>query len=113
MDQVWDRYIKKGIKQRMEIVLEGKWVESEDELKLCQQNNGNWEDIYKHGIRVEDLEEKELSENTQRLAGLSIPKEFNDAYEKICCFSSSNYLFNQNQGITSGLPNDCQNQNGI
>ena len=47
MDQVWDSYIEKGIKQRMEIVLEGKLVESEDELKLLQQNNGNREDKYK------------------------------------------------------------------
>ncbi|MBW0571983.1 hypothetical protein O181_111698 [Austropuccinia psidii MF-1] len=39
MDQIWDRYIQKGIKQRMEIFLQGKSVESEDELKLCQQNN--------------------------------------------------------------------------
>ncbi|MBW0538021.1 hypothetical protein O181_077736 [Austropuccinia psidii MF-1] len=30
MAQVWDRYIKKGIKQRMEIVLEKQLVESED-----------------------------------------------------------------------------------
>ncbi|MBW0536431.1 hypothetical protein O181_076146 [Austropuccinia psidii MF-1] len=47
MHQVWDGYIKKGIKQRMEIVLEGKLVESEDKLNLCQQKNGNWEDKYK------------------------------------------------------------------
>ncbi|MBW0503627.1 hypothetical protein O181_043342 [Austropuccinia psidii MF-1] len=113
MDQLWDRYIKKGIKQRMEIVLEGKLVESEDELKLCQQNNGNWEDKYKKGRRFEDLEEGELSENTQRLAGISILEEFNDAYDQMCCFSSSTDLFNQNQGIKSELPNDCQNQNGI
>ncbi|MBW0574747.1 hypothetical protein O181_114462 [Austropuccinia psidii MF-1] len=36
MDQVWDSYFKKGIKQKMERVLERKLVESEDELKLCQ-----------------------------------------------------------------------------
>ncbi|MBW0582053.1 hypothetical protein O181_121768 [Austropuccinia psidii MF-1] len=113
MDQVWDSYIKKGIKQRMEIVLEAKLVESEDELKLCQQNNGNWEDKYKQSRMFEDLEEGELSENTQRLAGLSIIEEFNDAYDQICCLSSSTDLFNQNQGVTSGLPNDSQNQNGI
>ncbi|MBW0538654.1 hypothetical protein O181_078369 [Austropuccinia psidii MF-1] len=35
MYQVWDRYIKKGIKQRIKIVLEVKLGESEDELKLC------------------------------------------------------------------------------
>ncbi|MBW0552529.1 hypothetical protein O181_092244 [Austropuccinia psidii MF-1] len=104
---------KMEIKQRMEIVLEGKLVESEDELKLCQQNNGNWEDKYKQSRMFEDLEEGELSENTQRLTGLSILEEFNDAYDQICCFSSSTDLFNQNQGITSGLPNDSQNQNGI
>ncbi|MBW0579726.1 hypothetical protein O181_119441 [Austropuccinia psidii MF-1] len=68
MDQVWDSYIKKGIKQRMEKVLEVKFVESEDELKLCEQNNGNWEDKNKQCRRFEDLEEGELSENTQRLA---------------------------------------------
>ncbi|MBW0549254.1 hypothetical protein O181_088969 [Austropuccinia psidii MF-1] len=61
----------------------------------------------------EDLEEGELSENTQRLAGLSILEEFNDAYDQICFLSSSTDLFNQNQGITSELPNDSQNQNGI
>ncbi|MBW0516453.1 hypothetical protein O181_056168 [Austropuccinia psidii MF-1] len=94
MDQVWDTYIKKGIKSRMEIVLKGKLVESEDELKLCQQNNGNWEDKYKQGRRFEDLEEGELSENTQRLAGLSILEELNDSYNQICCFSSSTELFN-------------------
>ncbi|MBW0576769.1 hypothetical protein O181_116484 [Austropuccinia psidii MF-1] len=97
----------------MEIVLEGKLVESEDELKLCQQNNGNWEDKYKQSRKFEDLEEGELSENTQRLAGLSILEEFNNAYDQICCFSSSTDLFNQNKGITSELPNDSQNQNGI
>ncbi|MBW0539416.1 hypothetical protein O181_079131 [Austropuccinia psidii MF-1] len=113
MDQVWDSYIKKGIKQRMEIVLDGRLVESEDELKLCQQNNGNWEDKYKQSRKFEDLEEGELSENTQRLAGLSILEEFNHAYDQIFCFSSATDLFNQNKGITSELPNDSQNQNGI
>ncbi|MBW0469063.1 hypothetical protein O181_008778 [Austropuccinia psidii MF-1] len=68
MNQVWDRYIRKGIKQRMEIVLEGILVESEDKLKLCQQNNGNWGDKYKQGRRFEDLEEGDLSENRQRLS---------------------------------------------
>ncbi|MBW0467851.1 hypothetical protein O181_007566 [Austropuccinia psidii MF-1] len=34
MNQVWDRDIKKRIQQRMEIVPEGKLVESEDDLKL-------------------------------------------------------------------------------
>ncbi|MBW0477888.1 hypothetical protein O181_017603 [Austropuccinia psidii MF-1] len=102
MDQVWDSYIKKGIKQRMEIVLEGKFAESEDELSLCQKrNNGNWEDKYKQGRRFEDLEEGELSENTQRLAGLRILEELNNSYNQICCCSSSTYLFNQNQRITS------------
>ncbi|MBW0530048.1 hypothetical protein O181_069763 [Austropuccinia psidii MF-1] len=61
MDQVWDRYIKKGIKQSMEIVLEVKLVEAEDELKLCQQNKGNLEDKYKKGRRFEELEEGDLS----------------------------------------------------
>ncbi|MBW0574310.1 hypothetical protein O181_114025 [Austropuccinia psidii MF-1] len=65
MHQVWDSYIKKGIKKRMEIVPEGKLEESEDELKLCQQNNVNWEDKYKQSRKFEDLEEGELSENTQ------------------------------------------------
>ncbi|MBW0507827.1 hypothetical protein O181_047542 [Austropuccinia psidii MF-1] len=74
MDQVCDRYIKKGIEQGMEIVLEEKLVESGDDLKLCQQNNGNCEDKYKQGRRFEDLEGGELLENTQRLARLSILK---------------------------------------
>ncbi|MBW0568071.1 hypothetical protein O181_107786 [Austropuccinia psidii MF-1] len=47
------------------------------------------------------------------LAGLSILEEFNDSYDQTCCFSSSTDLFNQNQGITSGLTNDSQNQLGI
>ncbi|MBW0585376.1 hypothetical protein O181_125091 [Austropuccinia psidii MF-1] len=97
----------------MDIVLEGKLVESENELNLCQQNRGNLEDKAKQGRISEDLEEGELSENTQRLAGLRILEEFNYAYDQICCFSSSTDLYNQNQGITSGLPNDCQNQKGI
>ncbi|MBW0523059.1 hypothetical protein O181_062774 [Austropuccinia psidii MF-1] len=113
MNQVWNREIKKGIQQRMEIVPEGKLVKSEDHLKLYQQNNGDLEDKYKQGRIFEDLEEVELSENTQRLPGLSILQEFNDAYDHICCFSSSTDLFNQNKGITSGLTNDSQNQNGI
>ncbi|MBW0593952.1 hypothetical protein O181_133667 [Austropuccinia psidii MF-1] len=107
MDQVWDRNIQKRIEQKMET------AESEDELKLCQQNNGNWEDKYKKSRKFEDLEEGDLSENTQRLAGLSILEEFNDAYDQICCLSSSTDLFNQNQGITFALPNDSQNKNGI
>ncbi|MBW0484066.1 hypothetical protein O181_023781 [Austropuccinia psidii MF-1] len=113
MDQVWDRYIKKGIKQRMEIVLEGTLVESEDELRSYQQNNVNWEDKYKQGRIFEDLEEGELSENTQRLGVLSILEEFNDLYDKMCCFSSSTDFINQNQGISSGLPNDFQKKSGI
>ncbi|MBW0526337.1 hypothetical protein O181_066052 [Austropuccinia psidii MF-1] len=118
MDQVWDRDLTKGTKKRMEIVPEGKLVESDNKLKLYQQNNSNWEDKYKQGRRFEDLEEQDLSENTQRLSGLSILEEFNDSYEKICCFlkislSSSTYLFNQNQGITSGLTNGSQKQNRI
>ncbi|MBW0514066.1 hypothetical protein O181_053781 [Austropuccinia psidii MF-1] len=103
MNQVWDIDIKKGIKQRMEIVPEGKLVESEDDLKLYQQKNGYLEDKYKQGRIFEDLEEGELSENTQTLAGLSILEEFNDAYDQIFCLSSSTDLFNQNKGITSGL----------
>ncbi|MBW0500370.1 hypothetical protein O181_040085 [Austropuccinia psidii MF-1] len=113
MDQAWDKDIQKGIKQRMEIVLEERLVELEDELKLCQQNNGNWEDKYKQGRIFEDLEEGELSENTQRLAGLSILEEFDDDYDQICGFSGSTDLSNQNEGLISGLPNDCQNQDGI
>ncbi|MBW0530799.1 hypothetical protein O181_070514 [Austropuccinia psidii MF-1] len=97
----------------MEIALEGKLVESEYELKLCQQNNKNWEDEYKQGKRFEDLEGGELSENTQRLAGLSILEEFNDSYDQIFFFSSPTDLFNQNQGVKSELPNDFQNQNRI
>ncbi|MBW0490972.1 hypothetical protein O181_030687 [Austropuccinia psidii MF-1] len=118
IDQVWDRDIKKGIRQRMEILPEGRFVEPEEDLKLYQQNNGNWENKYKQRRRFEDLEEGELSENTQRLAGISILEEFNDAYEQIFCFSnislsSSADSFNQNQGIGSRLTNDSQNQNGI
>ncbi|MBW0491833.1 hypothetical protein O181_031548 [Austropuccinia psidii MF-1] len=76
----------------MEIVPEGKLVESEDELKLYQHNNGDLKDKYKQEKIFEDLEEGELSENTQRLAGLSILEKFNDAYDKIFCFSSSTDL---------------------
>ncbi|MBW0569378.1 hypothetical protein O181_109093 [Austropuccinia psidii MF-1] len=90
-----------------------KETESEDDLKLYQQNNGYLEDKYKQGRIFEDLEEGDLSENTQRLAGLSILEEFDDAYDQICYLSSSTDLFNRNQGITPGLPNDSQNQNGI
>ncbi|MBW0533238.1 hypothetical protein O181_072953 [Austropuccinia psidii MF-1] len=79
MDQVWDRNIQKRIEQKMET------EESEDDLMLYQQNNGDLEDKYKQGRIFEDLEEGELSENTQRLAGLSILEEFNDAYDQICC----------------------------
>ncbi|MBW0581016.1 hypothetical protein O181_120731 [Austropuccinia psidii MF-1] len=86
IDQVWDKAIWKGIKQRMEIVEEAKLVESEDCLKLYQQNNGDLEDKYKQGRIFEDLEEGELSENTQRPAGISIREEFNDAYDQICSF---------------------------
>ncbi|MBW0573252.1 hypothetical protein O181_112967 [Austropuccinia psidii MF-1] len=118
IDQVGDRDIEKGVKQRMETVPEGELVESEDDLKLSQQNNVNWEDKYKQERRFEDLEEGDLSKNTQRLAGLSILEEFNDVYEKICCFSSNSFpsstdLINQNPGITSELTNGSQNQNGI
>ncbi|MBW0582793.1 hypothetical protein O181_122508 [Austropuccinia psidii MF-1] len=88
-------------------------VESEDELKLCQQNNGNWEDKYKQGRIFEDLEEGELSENTKGLGGISILEEFNNAYDQICLFSRSTDLFNQNQGVTSELKSDFQKQNGI
>ncbi|MBW0512602.1 hypothetical protein O181_052317 [Austropuccinia psidii MF-1] len=54
IDQVGDKDIQKGIKQRMEIV-EVKVVESEDDLKLYQQNNGDLEDKYKQGRIFEDL----------------------------------------------------------
>ncbi|MBW0555881.1 hypothetical protein O181_095596 [Austropuccinia psidii MF-1] len=107
MDQVWDKNIQKRIEQRMET------VESKDDLTLYQQNHGDLEDKYKQGRIFEDLEEGELSENTQRLAGLNILQGFNYSYDQICCFSSSTYLFNQNKGITTGLTNDSQNQNGI
>ncbi|MBW0562228.1 hypothetical protein O181_101943 [Austropuccinia psidii MF-1] len=107
MDQVWDRNIQKRIEKKMET------AESEDDLKLYQQNNGDLEDKYKQGRIFEDLEEGELSENTQRLAGLSILEEFNDAYDQICRFSSSTDFYNQNKGIKYGLTNDSQNQNGI
>ncbi|MBW0548787.1 hypothetical protein O181_088502 [Austropuccinia psidii MF-1] len=55
MDQVWDRNIQKRIEQKMET------AESEDDLKLYQQNNGDLEDKYKQGRIFEDLEEGELS----------------------------------------------------
>ncbi|MBW0573887.1 hypothetical protein O181_113602 [Austropuccinia psidii MF-1] len=97
----------------MEIVAEGKLLESEDDLKLYQQSNGDFKDKYKQGRISEDLEEGEVSENTQRLSGLSILEEFNDAHDQICFFSSSTDLFDQNQGTTSQFPNDSQNQNGI
>ncbi|MBW0580112.1 hypothetical protein O181_119827 [Austropuccinia psidii MF-1] len=100
--KVWDKDLQKGIKQRMEIVAEGKLVQSEDDLKLYQQNNGYLEDKYKKGRIFKDLEEGELSENTQRIAGLSIIEEFNDNYDQICCTLSSIDLFNQNQEIKSG-----------
>ncbi|MBW0591437.1 hypothetical protein O181_131152 [Austropuccinia psidii MF-1] len=107
MDQVWDRNIQKRIEQKMET------AESEDDLKLYQQNNGDLEDKYKQGRIFEGLEEGELSDNTKSLAGLRILEEFSDTYDKVCCLSSSTDLFNQNQGITFVLPNDSQNQNGI
>ncbi|MBW0584948.1 hypothetical protein O181_124663 [Austropuccinia psidii MF-1] len=44
MNQVCNRDIEKRIQQRMEIVPEGKLVESEDDVKLYQQNNGDFED---------------------------------------------------------------------
>ncbi|MBW0563641.1 hypothetical protein O181_103356 [Austropuccinia psidii MF-1] len=73
MDQVWDRDMKRRIRQRMETVLEdGKLVESEDDLILYQQKNKNSRDKFKQRRRFEDLEEGELSENTQRIAGLTI-----------------------------------------
>ncbi|MBW0514150.1 hypothetical protein O181_053865 [Austropuccinia psidii MF-1] len=107
MDQVGDRNIQKRIEQKMET------EESEDDLKLYQKNNGYLEDKYKQGRIFEDVEKGELSENTQRLAGISILEEFNDSYDQICCLLSSTDLFDQNQGITPGLPNDPQNPNGI
>ncbi|MBW0472887.1 hypothetical protein O181_012602 [Austropuccinia psidii MF-1] len=93
IDQVEQKNMKKRIKQRMEKdPEEGKFVESEDDLTLYQQNNLNWEDKYKQGRRFEDLEEGGLSHNTPRLAGLSIlepnPQEFYYAYEKICFLSN-------------------------
>ncbi|MBW0502332.1 hypothetical protein O181_042047 [Austropuccinia psidii MF-1] len=59
--QVWDKHGKQGIKQRMKIVAEGKLVESEDDLKSYQQNNGELEYKYKQGRMFEDLEEGDLS----------------------------------------------------
>ncbi|MBW0479444.1 hypothetical protein O181_019159 [Austropuccinia psidii MF-1] len=97
MDQVQDKDMQRRIKQRMETVLEeGKLLESGDDLILYQQKNENWKDKFKQ-IRFEHLEEGELSENTQRLDGLTIlepnPKnemrnEFQDVYEQLCCFSN-------------------------
>ncbi|MBW0518446.1 hypothetical protein O181_058161 [Austropuccinia psidii MF-1] len=91
MDQAEDRDMKRRIKQRMETVLEeGKLIESEDDLILYQQKNEDWKDKFKQRRRFEDLEERELSENTQRLAGLTILEpnpqnemrnEFQDVYE--------------------------------
>ncbi|MBW0510579.1 hypothetical protein O181_050294 [Austropuccinia psidii MF-1] len=49
MDQVWDRNIQKRIEQKMET------AESEDGLKLYQQNNGYLEDKYRQGRIFEDL----------------------------------------------------------
>ncbi|MBW0591548.1 hypothetical protein O181_131263 [Austropuccinia psidii MF-1] len=107
MDQVSDRNIQRRIEKKKET------VESEDDLKSYQQKNGDLEDKYKQEGIFEYLEEGELSENSKRLAGLSILEELNDAYDKICFLSRSIDLFHQNQGITLGLPNDFQNQNGI
>ncbi|MBW0474218.1 hypothetical protein O181_013933 [Austropuccinia psidii MF-1] len=101
---------------------EGECVDSKNDFKLYQQNNGNFEDRYKKGGGFEDLEEGELSENTQSLAGLGIlelnQKELYDSYGQIFCFSNislprSTDLFNQNQGITAIVTNDFQYQNGI
>ncbi|MBW0486879.1 hypothetical protein O181_026594 [Austropuccinia psidii MF-1] len=106
----------------METVPKGEPVESEDDLKLYQQNNINWEDQYKQGGIFEDLDGGELSENTQRLAGLPIlepnKQKFHDAYEQICCFSnislsSVTNSFDQNQEITASLTNDSHPQISI
>ncbi|MBW0474455.1 hypothetical protein O181_014170 [Austropuccinia psidii MF-1] len=73
MDQVQNKGMIRRIKKEMETVLEeGKLVESEDDLILDQQNNANWEHKFDQGRRFEELEEEEISENTQRLAGLTI-----------------------------------------
>ncbi|MBW0565256.1 hypothetical protein O181_104971 [Austropuccinia psidii MF-1] len=113
IDQVWDQDIRKVIKQRIEIVAKGKLGQSENDLKLSQQKNGDLEDKYKQGRILEDLKEGKLSENTQRLAGPRTLEKLNDSYDQICFFSSSTDLCNQNQGITAVLTNDSQNQNGI
>ncbi|MBW0481654.1 hypothetical protein O181_021369 [Austropuccinia psidii MF-1] len=85
--------MNKSIKQRMEKDSEeGNLLESEDFLNLYQQNNGNQQDKYKQGRSFEDLEEGDLSENTQRLAEITFlepnQQELHDSYEKICCFSN-------------------------
>ncbi|MBW0493862.1 hypothetical protein O181_033577 [Austropuccinia psidii MF-1] len=99
MYQVMNQGMTRRIKQRVETVLdEGKLVESEDDFILYQKNNGNWKYKFEKQRRLEDLEEGELSENTQRLSGLTILEpnlqnksrnEFQDGYEKLYCFSNN------------------------
>ncbi|MBW0584380.1 hypothetical protein O181_124095 [Austropuccinia psidii MF-1] len=115
--------MRKRIEQIMEKdPQEEKLVESKDDLNLYKTNNENWEDTYKQGRIFEDLEEGELSEITQRIAGITIieanKQEVHDAYEQICCFSnislsSSTDFLNKSQESTARLTNDSHNQNGI
>ncbi|MBW0466460.1 hypothetical protein O181_006175 [Austropuccinia psidii MF-1] len=123
IDQVEDRNMRKRMEQIMEKdPEEEKLVESKDDLSLYKTNNKNWEDTYKQGRIFEDLEEGELSESTQRIAGITIieanRQEAHDAYEKICCFSnislsSSTDFLNKSQESTARLTNDSQNQNDL
>ncbi|MBW0490480.1 hypothetical protein O181_030195 [Austropuccinia psidii MF-1] len=128
MDQVQDRDMKRRIKKRMKTVLEeGKLVESEYDLTLYKQKNENWKDKFKKRRRFENLEEGELSENTQRLARLTILEpnpqnkmrnEFQDFYEQLCCFSNISLLkptdlFDQNEERTFRLTNEIQNENDM
>ncbi|MBW0517146.1 hypothetical protein O181_056861 [Austropuccinia psidii MF-1] len=126
MDQVMNKGMTRRIKQRVETVLdEGKLVESEDYFSLYQQNNGNWKYKFKKGRRLEDLEEGELSENTQRLSGLTILEpnlqkksrnEFQDGYENLVCFpntllSNTANLFQKKEEKKFRLTNEIQNEN--
>ncbi|MBW0466829.1 hypothetical protein O181_006544 [Austropuccinia psidii MF-1] len=128
MDQVQDRDMKRRIKKRKETVLEeGKLVESEEDLTLYQQKNENCKDKLRQRRRLKNLEEEELSENTQMLARLTILEpnpqnkmrnEFQDVYEQLFCFSNISHLkttdsFDQNEDRKFGLTNEIQNENDM